>query len=212
MWLGVIAPAPGGVGALLVFVLLFVALFTTEYAIVESFVRNSADAVYEAFAHDAGWDLSHLFWWLLTGFTVWGVVVILLFSSPLDTRGPFVLLVVGAALSGVMMWPYTVLTLLVNTARLPEHLQPGWGRVVAMWWASGFYGYFSVLLIGQTATTAGVDAFGTATAVVGSAPGGYALWTSFALVQTYAVVRSARAKRAARGTVAALTDAERASR
>ena len=99
--------------------------------IVESFVRNSADAVYEAFAHDAGWDLSRLFWWLLTGFTVWGVVVILLFSSPLDTRGPFVLLVVGAALSGVMMWPYTVLTLLVNTARLPE-LQPGWGRVVAM--------------------------------------------------------------------------------
>jgi hypothetical protein len=212
MWLGVIAPALGGVGALLVFVLLFVALFTTEYAIVESFVRNSADAVYEAFARDAGWDLSRLFWWLLTGFTVWGVVVILLFSAPLDTHGPFVLLVVGAALSGVMMWPYTVLTLLVNTARLPEHLQPGWGRVVAMWWASGFYGYFSVLLIGQTATAAGVDALGTAVAVVGSAPGGYALWIGYALVQGYAVVRSVRAKRAASGTVAALTDTDRVSR
>jgi len=206
MWLGEIAPALGGVGALLVFVLLFVALFTTEYAIVESFVRNSADAVYEAFARDAGWDLSRLFWWLLTGFTVWGVVVILLFSSPLSARGPFVLLVVGAALSGVMMWPYTVLTLLVNTARLPEHLQPGWSRVAAMWWASGFYGYFSVLLIGQTATTAGVDTLATSVAVVGSAPGGYALWAGYVLVQAYAVVRSVRAKRAAKGTVAAVAD------
>jgi hypothetical protein len=206
MWLGTIAPSLGGLGALLVFVLLFVALFTTEYAIVESFVRNSADAVYETFARDAGWDLSRLFWWLLTGFTVWGVVVILLFSAPLGTRGPFLLLVVGAALSGVMMWPYTVLTLLVNTRRLPEHLQPGWSRLVAMWWASGFYGYFSVLLIGQTATAAGVDTFATSVGVVGSGPGGYALWVGYALVQAYAVVRSVGAKRAATGTVAALAD------
>jgi len=211
MWLGEIAPALGGLGALLVFVLLFVALFTTEYAIVESFVRNSADAVYEAFARDAGWDLSRLFWWLLTGFTVWGVVVVLLFTAPLGTRGPFFLLVVGAALSGVMMWPYTVLTLLVNTRRLPEHLQPSWGRIVAMWWASGFYGYFSVLLLGQTATTAGVGAFGTAATVVGSAPGGYALWLGYALVQVYAVVRSVRAKRAAAGTVVGDIDGDRSA-
>ena len=204
MWLGQIAPAIGGFGALLVFLLLFLALFTTEYAIVESFVRNSADAVYEAFARDAGWDLSRLFWWLLTAFTLWGVIVILLFSAPLGDRDPFFLLVVGAALSGLMMWPYTLLTLLVNTGRLPEHLQPGWSRVVVLWWASGFYGYFSVLLLGETAVTAGLDAFGTAVGVVGSAPGGYVLWAGYALVQAYAVVRSIRAKRAAAGTVAAL--------
>jgi hypothetical protein len=111
-----------------------------------------------------------------------------------------------------MMWPYTVLTLLVNTTRLPEHLQPSWGRVAVMWWASGFYGYFSVLLLGQTATTAGVDAFGTTVTVVGSAPGGYALWLGYALVQAYAVVRSVRAKRAAAGTVAADIDGERSGR
>jgi len=209
MWLGEIAPALGGLGAVLVFVLLFVALFTTEYAIVESFVRNSADAVYEAFARDAGWDLSRLFWWLLTAFTAWGIVVILLFSAPLDTRDPFLLLVVGAALSGVMMWPYTVLTLLVNTARLPEHLQPGWGRVVTLWWASGFYGYFSVLLLGETASAAGRDGLGTAVGVVGSSPGGYVLWAGYAFVQAYAVIKSIRAKRAAAGTVAAAPDRTR---
>jgi len=206
MWLGDIAPALGGLGALLVFVLIFVALFTTEYAIVESFVRNSADAVYESFARDAGWDLSRLFWWLLTVFTVWGVVVILLFTAPLSARSPFFLLVVGAALSGVMMWPYTILTLLVNTTRLPEHLQPSWGRVVAMWWASGFYGFFSVLLVGDTAATVGVDALDTTVTVVGSAPGGYVLWVGYALLQAAVILRSVQAKRAAAGTVDALAE------
>ncbi|SEA07600.1 Mn2+ and Fe2+ transporters of the NRAMP family [Haloplanus vescus] len=205
MWLGEIAPALGGLGGVLVFVLLFVALFTTEYAIVESFVRNSADAIYETFARDAGWDLSRLFWWLLTAFTLWGVVIIVLFTTPLGTQGPFFLLVVGAALSGMMMWPYTILTLLVNTERLPEHLQPSWGRVVAMWWAAGFYGFFSVLLLGETATMVGLDALDTAVTVAGSAPGGYVIWIGYALVQGYAVVRSVRAKRTASGTVDALS-------
>jgi len=201
MWLAEIAPALGGLGAVLVFVLLFVALFTTEYAIVESFVRNSADAVYEAFARDAGWDLSRLFWWLLTGFTIWGVIVVLLFTAPLSARGPFFLLVVGAALSGVMMWPYTALTLLVNTTRLPEHLQPSWKRVAVMWWASGFYGYFSVLLVADTLGELGLAAFETTPLVAGSGPGGYVLWTAFFLVQSYAVAASVNGKRSAAGTV-----------
>ena len=202
MWLTEIAPALGGVGAILVFVVLFVALFTTEYAIVESFVRNSADAVYEVFGRDAGWDLSQLFWRLLTAFTLWGILIILLFTAPFEGQEPFFFLVVGAALSGVMMWPYTALTLVVNTTRLPEHLQPGWLRVVAMWWATGFYGYFSVLLVGQTlATWVGVPALRTTAGVVGSGPGGYVLWAAFVLVQLYAVVRSIQGKRRAAGTV-----------
>jgi hypothetical protein len=210
MWLAGIAPALGGVGALLVFLVLFVALFTTEYAIVESFVRNSADAMYEAFGRDAGWDLSQIFWRLLTVFTAWGVLIILLFTAPFEGQEPFFFLVVGAALSGVMMWPYTALTLVINTTRLPEHVQPGWLRVVAMWWASGFYGYFSVLLVGQTLTTlVGDETFRTAASVVGSGPGGYVLWAVFFLVQTYAVVRSIQGKRRAAGTVEAADGRDR---
>ncbi|SFL50562.1 hypothetical protein SAMN04487950_4040 [Halogranum rubrum] len=209
MWLTEIAPALGGVGALLVFVVLFVALFTTEYAIVESFVRNSADAMYEVFGRDAGWDLSQIFWRLLTVFTAWGVLIILLFTTPFEGQEPFFFLVVGAALSGVMMWPYTALTLVINTTRLPEHLQPGWLRVVAMWWASGFYGYFSVLLVGQTLATWTGETFRTTAGVVGSGPGGYVLWTIFFLVQTYAVVRSIQGKRRAAGTVDAADGRDR---
>jgi hypothetical protein len=208
MWLAEIAPAVGGAGAALVVLVLFLALFTTEYAIVESFVRNSADALFEVYGRDAGWDLSRVFWRLLTAFTAWGVLVILLFTAPFQNRSPFFILVVGAALSGVMMWPYTVLTLGVNTARLPEHLQPGWLRVAGLWWASGFYGYFSVLLVGETLAAAGLPAFAVSPTVAGSGPGGYLLWAAFVAVQSVAVVKSIRAKRAAAGTVPAAAESD----
>ena len=201
MWLFDVAPQLGAVGGALVVLVLFVALFTTEYAIVESFVRNSADAVFEAYGREAGWDLSTVFWRLLTLFCLWGIVIILGFTAPFEGQGPFFFLVVGAALSGLIMWPYTALTLVMNTCRLPEHLQPGWPRVVAMWWASGFYGYFSVLLVGRTLADLGVTGALTSATVLGSGPVGYFLWTAFVLVQAYAVARSVGAKRAAADTV-----------
>ncbi|AUV82102.1 hypothetical protein C2R22_10955 [Salinigranum rubrum] len=191
MWLQVVVPQLSGAGAALVPLVLFVALFTTEYAIVESFVRNSADIVYETHGRQAGWSLPTIFLVTLTAFTLWGVVIILL---PFEQ--PFFLLVVGAAMSGVMMWPYIALTLVINTTRLPAHLQPGWIRVVAMWWATGFFGYFSTLLVGRTlARDFGVAVFATAPEIVGSAPGGYVLWLGYLVVQTYTVAVSLRAKR-----------------
>jgi MFS family permease len=190
MWLRVVFPQLSGAGAVLVPVVLFVALFTTEYAIVESFVRNSADIIYESHGRQAGWELPRVFLVTLTAFTLWGIAIILL---PFEQ--PFFLLVVGAAMSGVMMWPYIALTLVINTTRLPRHLQPGWLRIVAMWWATGFFGYFSTLLVGRTlARDFGVGVFETAPAILGSQPGGYVLWAGFLAVQTYTVIRTLQAK------------------
>lgn len=201
MWLESVIPAVGPVGQFLIFAILTLALFTTEYAIVESFVRNSADVLYEAFGRNAGWNLQKLFWRLLTGFCLWGIVIILVFDAPFEGRAPFFFLVVGAALSGVMMWPYTAIVLVMNTTRLPEHLQPGWGRVTALWWASGLYGYFSVLLIGTALEDVGVSSFYAAPTLVGSSAGGTVLWTGYILIQSYAVARSIAGKRQAVGTV-----------
>lgn len=98
-------------------------------------------------------------------------------------------------MSGVMMWPYTLLTLVVNTTRLPVHLRPGWGRIVALWWSSAFLGYFSVLLVGQTlATDFGVTAFAVRPGIVGSNPAGYAVWTVFLSCQLYCMYRSAKGR------------------
>ncbi len=201
MWLESVIPAVGPVGSFLVFAILTLALFTTEYAIVESFVRNSADVLYEAYGRRAGWDIQKLFWRLLTGFCLWGIAIILVFDAPFQGREPFFFLVVGAALSGVMMWPYTAIVLVMNTTRLPEHLQPGWGRVTALWWASGLYGYFTVLLVGTALEDVGITAFYTVPTVVGSSGGGFVLWVGYVVVQSYAVARSIAGKRRASGTV-----------
>ena len=199
MWLVQIAPASGGLTTGVIYVTLFLALFTTEYAIVESFVRNSADIIYELYGREAGWRLPRLFWGLLTVFCAWGVLILLL---PIAIDDPFGLLVVGAAMSGLMMWPYIVVVQLVNTVRLPEHTMPGWGRVVSMWVAAAFFGYFSVRLVGTgLATQFGVPVFAVRPGVVGSAPGGYGLWAVYGAVQLYTMYRVGRAKIAASGTV-----------
>jgi hypothetical protein len=199
MWLVEIAPATNGLASGIIYVTLFLALFTTEYAIVESFVRNSSDIIYELYGREAGWSLPRLFWGLLTVFCAWGVLILVL---PVPIDDPFGLLVVGAAMSGLMMWPYIVVVQLVNTVRLPEHTVPGWGRAAAMWLAAAFFGYFSVLLVGTGLSgQVGLDLFAVRAGVVGSAPGGYALWTGYGAVQVYTLYRVGREKVATVGTV-----------
>ncbi|MFB6124047.1 MAG: Nramp family divalent metal transporter [Haloferacaceae archaeon] len=198
MWLGVIIPQLGGLSAMLMYAVIFIALFSTQYAIFESFVRNSVDILYEGYGRKAGWSLPRTFLGLMTLFTLWGIAII-----GAQFQQPWILLVIGAAIAGVMMWPYNALTVILNTTRLPEHTQPGWGRVVAMWWATGFFGYFSVLLIGDTLVSrVGIDTFATTVNVVDSATGGYLLWVGFLVVQVYTMYRSGRAKLDASGTVA----------
>jgi len=204
MWTEVIVPQFDAVASGFVFATLFFALVTTEYAIVESFVRNSADVIYELHGRAAGWSLPRLFWVLLTLFTLWGVAIL---TVPLAVDRPFGLLVVSAALSGLGMWPYTALLAVVNTTRLPEHTQPGWFRLATLWWATAFFGYFSVLLVGSWLETAGLPAFATDLAVLGSGPGGYVLFAVAALVEGVVVVVSARGKRRSRDTVDSVEEA-----
>ncbi len=196
MWLQGIVPQLGDVGRILIYLVLFISLFTTEYAIVESFVRNSSDIVYESFGRAAGWSLSKVFYGLLTLFIGWGILII-----ALPFEHPFGLLVRAAAMSGVMMWPYNALTVTVNTTRLPEHLQPGWIRIAVMWWATGFFGFFSTLLIGETLLNFGLDAFAVGLGQGSIGLGGFLLWGVFIVVQILTMVVSARGKLEARRTV-----------
>jgi hypothetical protein len=209
MWVDVVVPQLGGLTAQLMYAVLFIALFSTQYAIVESFVRNSVDILYEGYGRANGWDLHRTFLGLLTVFTLWGIAIIVLSNAFAVISQPWILLVIGAAIAGVMMWPYNALTVILNTTRLPEHTMPGWGRVVAMWWATGFFGFFSVLLIGDTLVTRlGLESFATEVAVVGSAPGGYLLWLIALVVQVYTMYRTATAKMEKTDTVENAEEAE----
>ena len=205
MWLDTIIPGlGGGISTWLLYALLFIALFSTQYAQIEVFVRNSADILYQKFGRKRGWDMSYIFLGLLTVFTLWGMAII-----GFQVAQPWIILVIGAAAAGVMMWPYNALTIILNTTRMPEHTQPGWARVLAMWWATAFFGYFSILLIADTLVTRfGIEAFSVTIGVIGSGVGGYALWLFVLVIQIYTMIRSARAKLDASGTV---EDADEAS-
>jgi hypothetical protein len=204
MWLNGIIPEVGPAAGFMLYALLFIALFSTQYANTEIFVRNSVDILYQVYGRRRGMDMSRAFLGLLTLFTLWGIIII-----GLQVQQPFILLVIGAAAAGVMMWPYSAVTIILNTTRLPEHTQPGWGRTVAMWWATGFYGYFSVILIGDTLVTyLGLDVFATTLVVVGSGIGSYVLWVFTLFVQIYTMYVSARAKLNADDTVDNATEAQ----
>jgi hypothetical protein len=206
MWTENVVPQFGAATSALLFVALFGALFTTEYGIVESVVRNSADVVYELHGREAGWSLPRIFWVVLTAFVAWGIAILAL-PLPYSLERPFGLLVVGASLSGLLMWPYTALLTVVNTTRLPEHTQPGWPRLVALWWGTAFFGYFSALLVGDWLRAVVDPTFATDLAVLGSGPGGYLLFAAAGVVQAVVVARSARGKLAADGTVPGADDA-----
>jgi len=200
MWVDVVIPQLGWLSTTLLYAIIFIALFGTQYASVEVFARNTVDIVYEQYGRKHGWDVSRVFFGALTGFVLWGILII-----GLQFEQPWILLVIGAAVAGLMMWPYIALTIIYNTTQLPEHVQPGWGRVVAMWWATGFFGYFSVLLIGATLNNAdfglSFPMFETTLTVAGSGPGGYLLWLGALAVQVYTMYVSAKAKVEKSGTI-----------
>ena len=200
MWVDVVIPQLGWLSTTLLYAIIFIALFGTQYASVEVFARNTVDIVYEQYGRKHGWDISRVFFGALTGFVLWGILII-----GLQFEQPWILLVIGAAVAGLMMWPYIALTTIYNTTHLPEHVQSGWGRVVAMWWATGFFGYFSVLLIGATLNNPefglNFPLFRTTLTVTGSGAGGYLLWLGALSVQVYTMYVSAKAKLEKSGTI-----------
>ena len=207
MWIDVIIPQLGSVNAFLMYLVVFIALFSTQYAIVEAFTRNSVDIVYQVYGRQHGMNVSRVFLGALTVFVLWGMAIIGA-NAITQLTTPWIFLVIGAAMAGVMMWPYNALTIILNTTRMPEHTQPGWGRTIAMWWATGFFGFFSILLIGDILSNSlGLNTFSTEVGIMGSGVGGYLLWLAALVVQVYTMYRSARAKRDASGTV---EDAEEA--
>lgn len=201
MWLTIVIPQLGSVSAFLLYMVLFIALFSTQYAIVEAFTRNSVDIVYQVYGRRHGMNVSRVFLGALTAFVLWGMVIIGA-NAVTQITTPWIFLVLGAAMAGLMMWPYNALTIILNTTRLPEHTQPGWIRVLAMWWATGFFGYFSILLIGDLLSNSfGLSTFSTTVDIVSSGTGGYVLWLLALVVQLYTMYRSARAKLETKKTV-----------
>jgi len=71
-----------------------------------------------------------------------GIAILL---SGLDQ--PLGLIVIAASLSGVVMFIYSGLLIYINRRYLPAPIRIRGVRLVALLWAFGFFGVFSVILV-----------------------------------------------------------------
>ena len=120
-----------------------VVLFSTNLTVVDMIGRLTADVLKTTTLRENDqWSESRLYF-----ITVWSMI---LFGSIILLVGidqPLVLLVIAAALNGLVMAIYSVLLLQLNRWTLPREIGLKGFRFVAILWAVAFYGFFSVVLL-----------------------------------------------------------------
>ncbi len=114
-----------------------------ELAMLDAVSRVAADIVKLSFLRGRPrWTRSRIYFALLWSLIAFGVGVLAVgFDQPL------VLLVLSAALNGVVMFLYSGLLLWLNLRTFRGPLRPHPVRVVALLGAFGFFGYFSALTL-----------------------------------------------------------------
>ena len=110
--------------------------------------RLVADVLLVGYVQDGSrWTESKLYLAVVWGMTLFGVAVLLAgFDQPLT------LVVLAAALSGVVMFVYSILLIPINRRFLPGPLKIRGLRLVALIWAFGLFGVLSIVVV--------VDQFG----------------------------------------------------
>ncbi len=126
-----------GAGGRLAFVALGVAvLFSTELAMLDAVARVAADLLALRFERVG---LSRLYFAVVWAMIAFGIAVLIAgFVRPLP------LLVLSAALNGVVMFLYSGLLLWLNVRSFARPLHPSPLRIAALIGAFAFFGYFSV--------------------------------------------------------------------
>ncbi len=120
-----------------------ISLFGAAIGIVDYVSRLVADVLLVGYVKDGSrWSESKLYLAVVWGMTLFGVAVLLAgFDQPLT------LVVLAAALSGMVMFVYSILLILINRRFLPEPLKIRGYRLVALIWAVGLFGVLSVVVI-----------------------------------------------------------------
>jgi hypothetical protein len=120
-----------------------VVLFSTNLTVLDMIGRLTADVLKTTTLRDNDtWSESRLYF-----ITVWSMIV---FGSAILLIGvdqPLLLLVIAAALNGLVMFVYSILLLRLNRGVLPREIGLRGFRFVAIIWAVAFYGFFSVILL-----------------------------------------------------------------
>jgi hypothetical protein len=123
-------------------------LLTTELGLLDACARISTDIIKVNWLRDNDtWTDSRLYFRLLWGQIAIGCVIMLIGLAVPDLTKPLVLLVLSAALNGGVMLVYSGLLLWLSKRVLGGSLRLSPIRLVAMIWACGFFGYFTIITL-----------------------------------------------------------------
>jgi 4-hydroxybenzoate polyprenyltransferase len=126
-------------------------LFSAATGIIDYTSRMAADVLKSTYLRGSRTSESRMYARLVWAVVAVGAIVLL---SGLDQ--PLVLLVISACVSGLMMFVYSILLLVMNRTALPGPLKVRGMRVAALVWAVVLFGVLSVLTARQQLT----DLFG----------------------------------------------------
>lgn len=123
-------------------------LLTTELGLLDACARISTDIIKVNWLRDSDtWTDSRLYYTLLWGQIGIGCVIMLIGLAVPDLSKPLVLLVLSAALNGGVMLVYSGLLLWLSKRVLGGSIRLSPIRLVAMIWACGFFGYFTIITL-----------------------------------------------------------------
>ena len=115
-------------------------LLTTELGVLDCVARISADIVRVNFVRqESWWTVSRLYFLFLWAEIALGSGILL---SGVDE--PALLIQIAAGLNGAVMFLYSLLLLYMNAKILPRTLAIGPVRFLAIVWACGFFGFFTL--------------------------------------------------------------------
>jgi len=118
-------------------------LLTTELGVMDIVARVATDLIKVNWAREAeAWSFSKIYFLILWLEIAAGITII-----SLGLSAPLTLLVIGACLNGMVMFFYSMLLLWNNNKVIAREISMGKVRFLAMVWASGFYGYFTIAVL-----------------------------------------------------------------
>jgi MFS family permease len=138
----------GQPGWILMLVVAFATLFSTQLTLVDGVARSISDILYVNYDWAKKRSLS---WWYAVIAGGWILIGCALagFKFP-----PLLLLITGACMGGVAMAVYCPMTLYINMRFLPKEMRPDWISRIFLGWATLLYSVFALYTLWQVLTQA----------------------------------------------------------
>ena len=120
-----------------------IALFSTQLGIMDWVSRLAADNLKVTFFRNSNGITESRIYFLVVWLLIIGGASILLSGM----KEPLLLILISSSMGGVVMFLYSMLLIYTNRRFLPASIRLGSWRLVMMFVAVAFYGYFSIALL-----------------------------------------------------------------